>query len=551
MLNTIRHSILEAGLVLIPLVLAAGLAGPARGGPFGDAQFPRTPTGTERAQQFAMVWDQTARAGSAEVIVRLDVDAFDALRKASIEASNAVEASIADQALQAAIKAAADGLLRELPAGSFEAIGRYMTLPFVALDVDMAALDALEASSRATGIELAQNVEAELNNTTQIIQADTTWAAGADGNGWYVAILDTGIRATHQAFQNKTVLQACFSALGQCPNGTDTDTTSPNAAAHFEAPYYSDHGTHVAGIAAGDDPVGPVFHDGVARSANIIAVQVFRRIDNCDANTPHCARSSSVDYSRAMDWLYTLRFTYRIASVNLSLGGGRYYQQESCDLYASVPNAAAANLVSVGIAVVAAAGNDDYCDSLGSPGCASNFISVGATTDDDEEAGFSNYHSTMLELYAPGVDVRAPIGSGDNDYGDKSGTSMAAPHVTGAIALMRQVAPRVALSEIVSALQVSGASVTGRCTTTPTQTRINVFMALNQMLNVNAKWVRLGWTGTEAGFWFAPFNTLQEGIQTLPVDGTLWLYEGHFAQPITISKAMTIRARDTLVEIGQ
>lgn len=548
MLNTINYAILKAGLVLVPLVLAVGTA---FGGPFDTVQFPRTPTAAERAEQFAIAWDQTARAGAAEVIVRLDVDAFDALRKASLDASNAVAASIADQALQAAIKEASDDLKRELPAGSFEAIGDYITLPYVALGVDMTALSALEASARATGIELAQEAEVELNNTTHIIQADTTWAAGAEGNGWYVAILDTGIRASHQAFQSKTVLQACFSAPGQCPNGTGTDTTSPNAAAHFEPPYDSDHGTHVAGIAAGDDPLGPVFYDGVARGANIIAVQVFRRLDDCDANTPHCTRTSSADYTRAMDWLYTLRFTYRIAAVNLSLGGGRNYDQADCDAWSSTANAAAANLVSVGIAVVAASGNDGYCDSIATPACTSNFIAVGATTDDDYEASFSNYHSTMLDLYAPGVDVRAPIGSGDNDYGDKSGTSMAAPHVTGAIALMRQVAPRVSVSEIVSALQVSGASITSHCAGPPAQKRINVFLALNQMLNVNARWVRLGWTGTEAGFWFAPFNTLQEGIQTLPTGGTLWLYEGHYAQPITITKAMTIRARDTLVRIGQ
>lgn len=502
----------------------------------------------ERAGQFEQVWRTFPGQDRARIIVRLDVPEYDALRRVSIAARNQEQALAADAALESAIQAAAQQLLGELTPNTFEVTGSFRTLPFAALEVDMDALAALELHTAVLGISVDHVVRAQLNNTTHIVQADTVWQAGAEGNGWYVAILDTGIRGSHQAFQSKNVVQACFSIGDNCPNGTDTDTTSPNAAAHFAPPYDSDHGTHVAGIAAGDDPVGPIFHDGVARGANIIAIQVFHR-STCDNNEP-CVHSSSSSYVRAMDWLYTQRFTYRIAALNLSLGGGRYYDQATCDLSGDLTNTAAANLRSVGIATIAASGNDGYCDSLAHPACVSNLVAVGATDDDDNERGSSNYHSGMLDLYAPGDSVRAPIGSGDNDYGDKSGTSMASPHVAGAYALMRSAIPNLTLDEILASLQASGASITGRCTALPAIKRINVFDALHRAGDTLSTWVRVGYVGVEAGFWFAPFNTLAEGVQVVPAGGTLWLYEGHYQQAITINKAMTIRVRDSVARIG-
>ena len=86
-----------------------------------------------------------------------------------------------------------------------------------------------------------------LNNTISLIGADDVWASGYTGSGWYVAILDTGIRSTHEMFSGKTIVEACFSNDSDCPNSS-TEMFGSGAAAHYydysSASGY-DHGTHV------------------------------------------------------------------------------------------------------------------------------------------------------------------------------------------------------------------------------------------------------------------------------------------------------------------
>ena len=123
-----------------------------------------------------------------------------------------------------------------------------------------------------------------------------------------------------------------------------------------------DHGTHVAGIAAGQ--TSPVGFDGVARGANIIAVQVFSRLHDSTGNTPcanaerssPCALSFTSDQMQALEYVYNLRNTLNIAAVNMSLGGGKH--TSACDSDALKP--IIDNLPAAGIATVIAAGNKGY-----------------------------------------------------------------------------------------------------------------------------------------------------------------------------------------------
>jgi subtilisin family serine protease len=263
-----------------------------------------------------------------------------------------------------------------------------------------------------------------LGESVSLIGADAAWDLGYTGAGWYVAILDTGIRRTHEFFQGKTIVEACFSNGGDCPNG-QTEMAGPGAAAHYENIYQGwDHGTHVAGIATGNK--GTYF--GVAKDSHIIAIQIFSRFSADECGGTPCVMSWSSDQLKALEYVYLLRGTYSIASVNMSLGGGSY--STYCDTDSR--KSAIDNLRAVNIATVIATGNNGYCGYVSSPSCISTAVAVGATDKTDVEAYYSNWSVALQDLFAPGSSIRSSTGDSDNSYESWSGTSMATPHVAGA-----------------------------------------------------------------------------------------------------------------------
>jgi len=326
------------------------------------------------------------------------------------------------------------------------------------------------------------------------------------------------VLASHEAFTGKDIVQACYATSnsgvgGDCPNGSNVDTTSANAAQPYPSDYEGyDHGTHVADIACGSDPNGTNLTDGglqpnngiwgVAPNAGLIAVQVFHKVDSRTTcrTSDKCLLASSSDYIAAMNYIYSLRNTYSISSINMSLGGGRYTSQATCDSNNSATKSAIDTLRSVGIATVIASGNDGYCGAISSPGCISSAIAVGAVDSHDNEASFSNFEDSMLELYAPGVQIKAAVASGDNAYGRKSGTSMATPHVTGAWAVMKQNSPSASVDAVLAALQQSGKTVSGRCTSAPSAKRIQIN---NAFFRHNGRPATLGSGEVAADFYWA------------------------------------------------
>ena len=395
-----------------------------------------------RAGDVADLLDRATARGTVRVLARLDVPST----------SKALASVDADAARVTAIRTARTALARDLEGTAYTTERAFSTIPYVALDVSPAALTALTLSGHVLGLEEDRLEKVMLPESVPLVQGDQAWNAGYDGTGWAVAVLDTGVYSQHPFLAGKVVSEACYSATGSCPNG-ETEMLGPGAGETCTyAPGSCPHGTHVSGIAAGR---GSDF-SGVARGASIIAMQVFSKFtgSDCDDDVEDpCAKSYTSDTIAAMERVYELRNTYNIAAVNMSLGGGSYGSQLACDQVDSARKAIIEQLRSVGIATVAASGNEGSTDAMSAPGCIRSVISVGATTKSDAIPSFSN-SASFLTLLAPGRFILSSVPT--SSFQEISGTSEATPHVAGAFAILSQKLGRGDVETVLSALQSTG-----------------------------------------------------------------------------------------------
>ncbi|MFO1395230.1 MAG: S8 family serine peptidase [Steroidobacteraceae bacterium] len=409
------------------------------------------------------LWDTASRTGKVRVIVRLAVPA---------EPEGALATAEAVGQQRDAIAQTREGLTAELAGSTWSKVHEFSTIPFVALEVAQDGLAALERSPLVASIEEDKLADPTLAESVPLIEGNQAWAAGFDGTGSTVAILDTGVDSSHPFLAGRVVYEACFSDGGNCPNG-QKQQEGPGAGRPCQFDFDGcRHGTHVAGIAAGR---GNQF-SGVARGASIMAMQIFSySTGNCPGGASVCPRTTQSDQIAALERVFQLRNTYRISSVNMSLGGGFYASQAVCDANNSSVKAAIDNLRSVGIATVISAGNEGYTNGMGQPGCISSAISVGATTKSDTIASFSN-RASFVSLVAPGESINSSVPGGSFAY--FNGTSMAAPHVTGAWAVLKQKAPAASVDDVLSAFRSTGKPIYDPANGLTFQ-RIRVATALN------------------------------------------------------------------------
>lgn len=318
-----------------------------------------------------------------------------------------------------------------------------------------------------------------LAQSVQLIGGPQAYGAGATGLGQTVAILDTGVAKTHPFLSGKVVSEACFSttdaaqgSTSLCPGGAPLSTAS-GSGVNCTGVSGCEHGTHVAGIAAGK---GASF-TGVAKDAKLIAVQVFSRFSTSSGTA---VMSYTSDQIKGLQRVFALRSTFKISSVNMSLGGGRYSTPAKCDADNLALKTAIDNLRSAGIATVIASGNDGYTDSISAPGCISSTISVGSTTKSDAISSFSN-GAPNLHLLAPGSSINSSVPGGG--FLPFDGTSMATPHVAGAWALMKQKAPAASVSQVLAALQTTGKPIN--------DTRPGAIVGVKRRIQVNSTLAKL------------------------------------------------------------
>ena len=344
-------------------------------------------------------------------------------------------------ASKAATQAARSSVERVLKRSGGEEVLRYRSMPATVVLANSAELDALENMPEVRTIQVDGKSQTTLAESTVQIGAKDAHSVGYDGSGTRIAILDDGFDSRHSNLDN-IIGEACVSGDYSCQGmtiSTGSGSSNPRNACD------GDHGTHVAGIAAGNS--------GVAPGADLVTIDVF---DECDG-----AYDSSLIWG--MEYVqYAYQPTYandegQVAALNMSIGNGTSWNRP-CDSSYQATADAVDFLKWYGVATVVASGNEYHTDGVSYPACLKSAVAVGATFDNrDQVDNYSNVGTSTLDLLAPGTSITSSVLG--NRYATYSGTSMASPHVAGSWALMKQWAPDAQVASVLSHLKSKGTRV--------------------------------------------------------------------------------------------
>ncbi len=354
-------------------------------------------------------------------------------------------------------------------------VQRSYRLPVIALTVGEEDLKILLEHPQVIAVVNNIELDASLATSTALTGIDQLWSS-VTGEGQCVVVVDSGVRP--HSLLPEPQYEACFSANNAemgweslCPSGDFTEIgPGSSGGCHF-----CTHGMHVAGVATSR---GSLSGSGVANGACLIAIQAAVRRSGVSSNNESEATTIPLfELSRSFDYIMELTETGvdNIASVNLSLGGdisGDTAFDGPCDdrLPSGLEFIAVAvkRLTDRGVTVVAASGNDGKDDRIAFPACLSRVVAVAASHNESERVNevtdYSNFNAS--------VDVVAPGGTADQGVlapsylfnfpivGANYGTSVAAPHVSGFAALLREARPLISTLDLRRAINTSDALAT-------------------------------------------------------------------------------------------
>jgi Subtilase family len=392
--------------------------------------------------------------GTARAVVTLDSEA--ALASA---AARAPQGRTRGQAIAAAVRPQLAAQKRAV----FGAGGRGISLledyeNIASSLVDFRSAGALLAIANrpdVTGVRENRLAQANLIESLPLIDQPEAQVAGYVGAGTSVAVLDTGLDYTRAAFGGCTAPGApaatCRVPFVADFATNDNELDDPLPLCQTEP---GCHGTNVSGIVA-----------GVAPGARVIGLDVFE---------PEGSYTS--DQLQAIDWVIAHQTQYNIRAINMSLGAADYHTS-TC--YDSPVEPAFASLRAVGVVPVVAAGNGAeaapgylFKNGISSPACTRGALSVGAVYDGDINAAPYFYYypcdgdvataadqitcfsqtANILGMLAPGAMITAAQIT-------QGGTSQAAPHVAGAVAVLAAAKPAATATQIQTALTTSGPAI--------------------------------------------------------------------------------------------
>lgn len=296
----------------------------------------------------------------------------------------------------------------------------------------------IQAVKESHQVKAQRTTDAETSATEwgiEKIGAPEVWDMGIDGTGVVVANIDSGVQWDHPALKEKY--------RGYNPDDPDNPDHEMNwfdAAYGEEEPYDDqDHGTHTMGTMVGSEPDG-ANQIGVAPGAKWIAVQAFTPLGGYDS-----------DLLEAAEWILAPKDAdgnphpeMAPDVVNNSWGGGPGRDE----WYLDVVQAWRASHIFPSFS----AGNDGpEAETVGTPGNYPDSFAAGATNANDELASFSSrgpspYDEIKPDVSAPGVNVRSSVPG--NGYAAFNGTSMASPHVSGTVALLRSVNASLSVDDL-------------------------------------------------------------------------------------------------------
>ncbi len=318
----------------------------------------------------------------------------------------------------------------------------------------------------------------------QKVMADSCWNAGFTGQGVIIGMCDTGVDYQHPALAGKWTGYWLDVINGQSTPYDDMNGTW--------------HGTHCMGTILGGDGFGSFQYDiGVAPDAKYVAAKML-----------NSSGSGTYDQClQGLQFMADLKDSVDIKAVSNSWGGSNGADTFFYPIMRTY--------ISIGIVPVFANGNNGpNPNTVGCPGSYSNNIGVGATDSNDDIANFSSrgpapdqvpfndpstwlrndWNLTKPQISAPGVNINSAKGDGSGGYHTLNGTSMATPHVAGAIAILCQKNPTLTPQMIYSIL-LDNVDQPSQGAPYPNNTygwgRLNVWKALQSTPTVNQPWISL------------------------------------------------------------